>query len=143
MSRWFPHGKRGFVMCVWNSHTSIGNILGSVISTSAVKLGDRKSGWTYAFLVPSLIGLGMAAVNYIWMIGSPVEVGCLPSADDPYRDEQLPTDVEYGNGISSANNGRGDEALYNVVSTSVPVDDLYTGPTNDGESNPTGNTQQL
>ena len=31
MGNWFPKGKRGLVMGVWNAHTSVGNILGTVI----------------------------------------------------------------------------------------------------------------
>eukprot|EP01051_Picozoa_sp_SAG22_P026792 SAG22_NODE_8640_length_640_cov_0.744917_1_plen_160_part_10 len=34
MGVWFGKGTRGLVMGVWNAHTSIGNILGSLIATA-------------------------------------------------------------------------------------------------------------
>ena len=33
MGNWFGKSKRGLIMGVWNAHTSIGNILGSLLST--------------------------------------------------------------------------------------------------------------
>ena len=32
MGNWFGRSKRGLIMCTWNIHTSIGNILGSLVS---------------------------------------------------------------------------------------------------------------
>jgi MFS family permease len=28
VGKWFPRGRRGLIMGIWNSHTSVGNILG-------------------------------------------------------------------------------------------------------------------
>lgn len=33
MGNWYGKGKRGAVMGIWNAHTSVGNILGSVRTT--------------------------------------------------------------------------------------------------------------
>ena len=32
VANWFGKAKKGFIMGVWNSHTSVGNILGSLIA---------------------------------------------------------------------------------------------------------------
>ena len=32
MANWFGKGRRGLIMGIWNSHTSIGNILGALIA---------------------------------------------------------------------------------------------------------------
>ena len=35
MANWFGKGKRGLIMGIWNSHTSLGNILGALIAGQA------------------------------------------------------------------------------------------------------------
>uniref|UniRef100_A0A8C2ZX32 Glucose-6-phosphate exchanger SLC37A2 n=1 Tax=Cyclopterus lumpus TaxID=8103 RepID=A0A8C2ZX32_CYCLU len=50
VGNWFGKGKRGFIMGVWNSHTSVGNILGSLIAGAFVS-----SQWGMSFIVPGLI----------------------------------------------------------------------------------------
>lgn len=42
--------RRGFIMGVWNSHTSVGNILGSLIAGVFVS-----SAWGMSFIVPGII----------------------------------------------------------------------------------------
>lgn len=75
MSRWFASTKRGLIMGVWNSHTSIGNVLGSVICTAALGISMDGYAWPWAFAVPSLISLVFAAVVYFFLIGDPLDVG--------------------------------------------------------------------
>uniref|UniRef100_A0A8C8F7A6 Glucose-6-phosphate exchanger SLC37A2 n=1 Tax=Oncorhynchus tshawytscha TaxID=74940 RepID=A0A8C8F7A6_ONCTS len=50
IGNWFGKGKRGFIMGVWNSHTSVGNILGSLIAGIFVS-----SAWGMSFIVPGII----------------------------------------------------------------------------------------
>lgn len=50
-------------MGVWNSHTSVGNILGALIP--AAVLG---AGWGWCFVVPGLIMAGVAVVIYLALI---------------------------------------------------------------------------
>ena len=42
--------RRGFIMGVWNSHTSVGNILGSLIAGAFVN-----HSWGWSFVVPGII----------------------------------------------------------------------------------------
>uniref|UniRef100_A0A8C8F7M1 Glucose-6-phosphate exchanger SLC37A2 n=1 Tax=Oncorhynchus tshawytscha TaxID=74940 RepID=A0A8C8F7M1_ONCTS len=63
IGNWFGKGKRGFIMGVWNSHTSVGNILGSLIAGIFVS-----SAWGMSFIVPGII---IASTE-------PEDVGCSP-----------------------------------------------------------------
>ena len=36
MGNWFPKNTRGLVMGIWNAHTSVGNIMGSLLSGAAL-----------------------------------------------------------------------------------------------------------
>ena len=49
MANWFGKGKRGLIMGIWNAHTSVGNILGSVMASVLLP-----SGWGWAFVAPGL-----------------------------------------------------------------------------------------
>ena len=63
-------------MGVWNSHTPVGNILGSIIAGYWVE-----SQWGLSFIVPGLI-LGVAAVvNFLFLIPFPEYVGCNDPVD--------------------------------------------------------------
>uniref|UniRef100_A0A8C0AWE8 Glucose-6-phosphate exchanger SLC37A2 n=1 Tax=Buteo japonicus TaxID=224669 RepID=A0A8C0AWE8_9AVES len=57
VGNWFGKGKRGLIMGIWNSHTSVGNILGSLIAGVWVS-----SAWGLSFIVPGII---IAAVGII------------------------------------------------------------------------------
>ncbi|CAE5980448.1 unnamed protein product [Arabidopsis arenosa] len=47
VGNWCGKEKRGLIMGVWNSHTSVGNILGSVIASSVLDFG-----WGWSFVLP-------------------------------------------------------------------------------------------
>uniref|UniRef100_A0A1I8GD31 Sugar phosphate exchanger 3 n=1 Tax=Macrostomum lignano TaxID=282301 RepID=A0A1I8GD31_9PLAT len=76
MGNWFGKGRRGFIMGVWNSHTSTGNILGSILAGLFVNIS-----WGLSFIVPgALIGfLGLMCL--LFLVPYPSDVG-LPS---PYE----------------------------------------------------------
>jgi len=58
VGNWFCGRRRGLIMGVWNAHTSVGNITGSLVA--AAMLGY---GWGWSFVVPGgLIALGSALV---------------------------------------------------------------------------------
>ncbi|KAG9456178.1 hypothetical protein H6P81_000686 [Aristolochia fimbriata] len=62
VGNWFGKSKRGLIMGFWNSHTSFGNILGSVVASSALEIG-----WGWSFVFPGiLIGLvGLLVFKYL------------------------------------------------------------------------------
>lgn len=55
--------RRGLIMGLWNSHTSVGNILGSLIAGYWVS-----SNWGLSFIVPGLIIAAMGVVCFLFLI---------------------------------------------------------------------------
>ncbi|GFY99665.1 major facilitator superfamily protein [Actinidia rufa] len=45
VGNWFGKSKRGLIMGVWNSHTSVGNIIGSVVVSSVLGFGSENVGF--------------------------------------------------------------------------------------------------
>uniref|UniRef100_A0A7N6C4N0 Major facilitator superfamily (MFS) profile domain-containing protein n=1 Tax=Anabas testudineus TaxID=64144 RepID=A0A7N6C4N0_ANATE len=63
IGNWFGKGRRGLIMGLWNSHTSVGNILGSLIAGYWVS-----SNWGLSFIVPGLIIAAMGVVCFLFLI---------------------------------------------------------------------------
>uniref|UniRef100_A0A8C5NGY3 Major facilitator superfamily (MFS) profile domain-containing protein n=1 Tax=Gouania willdenowi TaxID=441366 RepID=A0A8C5NGY3_GOUWI len=63
IGNWFGKGRRGLIMGLWNSHTSVGNILGSLIAGYWVS-----SNWGLSFIVPGIIIAAMGVVCYLFLI---------------------------------------------------------------------------
>ena len=58
-----PPSRRGFIMGIWNSHTSVGNILGTLIA------GVWVSGpWGLSFVVPGIITAAMGIFTFLFLI---------------------------------------------------------------------------
>ncbi|XP_053732250.1 glucose-6-phosphate exchanger SLC37A1 isoform X1 [Synchiropus splendidus] len=66
IGNWFGKGRRGLIMGLWNSHTSVGNILGSLIAGYWVS-----SNWGLSFIVPGLIIAAMGVVCFLFLIEHP------------------------------------------------------------------------
>lgn len=58
-----PPVRRGLIMGLWNSHTSVGNILGSLIAGYWVS-----SNWGLSFIVPGLIIAVMGVICFLFLI---------------------------------------------------------------------------
>uniref|UniRef100_A0A8B9HBT5 Glucose-6-phosphate exchanger SLC37A2 n=1 Tax=Astyanax mexicanus TaxID=7994 RepID=A0A8B9HBT5_ASTMX len=71
VGNWFGKGKRGFIMGVWNSHTSVGNILGSLIAGAFVS-----SAWGMSFIVPGIIIAAMGIICFFFLVEKPEDVNC-------------------------------------------------------------------
>uniref|UniRef100_A0A8C9T3K5 Glucose-6-phosphate exchanger SLC37A2 n=1 Tax=Scleropages formosus TaxID=113540 RepID=A0A8C9T3K5_SCLFO len=65
VGNWFGKGKRGFIMGIWNSHTSVGNILGSLIAGVYVS-----SAWGLSFIVPGIIIAATGVVCFFFLVES-------------------------------------------------------------------------
>uniref|UniRef100_A0A7N8YHF2 Solute carrier family 37 member 1 n=1 Tax=Mastacembelus armatus TaxID=205130 RepID=A0A7N8YHF2_9TELE len=72
IGNWFGKGRRGLIMGLWNSHTSVGNILGSLIAGYWVS-----SNWGLSFIVPGLIIAAMGVVCFLFLIEREESV-CVP-----------------------------------------------------------------
>ncbi|XP_021005174.1 glucose-6-phosphate exchanger SLC37A1 [Mus caroli] len=71
LSNWFGKGRRGLIMGIWNSHTSVGNILGSLIAGYWVS-----TCWGLSFIVPGAIVAAMGIVCFLFLIEHPKDIKC-------------------------------------------------------------------
>uniref|UniRef100_A0A8C5BQE1 Glucose-6-phosphate exchanger SLC37A2 n=1 Tax=Gadus morhua TaxID=8049 RepID=A0A8C5BQE1_GADMO len=71
VGNWFGKGKRGFIMGVWNSHTSVGNILGSLIAGAFVS-----TAWGLSFIVPGLIITFTGVLCFFFLVESHTLTSC-------------------------------------------------------------------
>uniref|UniRef100_A0A673UR93 Glucose-6-phosphate exchanger SLC37A2 n=1 Tax=Suricata suricatta TaxID=37032 RepID=A0A673UR93_SURSU len=65
--------RRGLIMGIWNSHTSVGNILGSLIA--GVWVNEQ---WGLSFVVPGIITAAMGVITFLFLIEYPEDVDCTP-----------------------------------------------------------------
>ncbi|KAI5182248.1 Glucose-6-Phosphate Exchanger Slc37A1 [Manis pentadactyla] len=71
LGNWFGKGRRGLIMGVWNSHTSVGNILGSLIAGYWVS-----TCWGLSFVVPGVIVAAMGMLCFLFLIEHPKDIAC-------------------------------------------------------------------
>ncbi|KAM6334444.1 glucose-6-phosphate exchanger SLC37A2 [Alca torda] len=83
VGNWFGKGKRGLIMGIWNSHTSVGNILGSLIAGAWVS-----SAWGLSFIVPGIIITAMGIICFFFLVEYPEDVGCSPPLHHMASDEE-------------------------------------------------------
>lgn len=104
VGRWFGKSKRGLVFGIWNSHTSIGNILGTLIAAQYVE-----TDWALSFIVPGIIIACIGFLLFLFLVDSPEMVGCNPqhSADVeqtlPANDSDIEDDPIIVNGSNNYN----------------------------------------
>ncbi|CAN0891557.1 Putative glycerol-3-phosphate transporter 1 [Linum grandiflorum] len=81
VGNWCGKKKRGLIMGVWNAHTSVGNISGSLIAAAMLRYG-----WGWSFVVPGL-AIGVVGVVVFLFLGvSPSSVGA--SEGDEVEEEE-------------------------------------------------------
>ncbi|XP_075375297.1 glucose-6-phosphate exchanger SLC37A1 isoform X2 [Mycteria americana] len=71
IGNWFGKGRRGLIMGIWNSHTSVGNILGSLIAAYWVS-----TCWGLSFVMPGVIIAVMGIVCFLFLIEHPKDASC-------------------------------------------------------------------
>ncbi|KAM9172203.1 glucose-6-phosphate exchanger SLC37A1 isoform 1-T5 [Pangshura tecta] len=71
IGNWFGKGRRGLIMGIWNSHTSVGNILGSLIAGYWVS-----TCWGLSFVVPGVIIACLGIVCFLFLIEHPKDLSC-------------------------------------------------------------------
>ncbi|CAA0821076.1 Putative glycerol-3-phosphate transporter 5 [Striga hermonthica] len=77
VGNWFGKAKRGLIMGVWNSHTSVGNIIGSVVASSVLGFG-----WGWSFLLPGGLIVVVSGFVYWFLVVHPEIVGFESSGGD-------------------------------------------------------------
>ncbi|XP_053672851.1 glucose-6-phosphate exchanger SLC37A2 [Anopheles nili] len=77
LGRWFGKSKRGLIFGIWNSHTSIGNVLGTVIAAHYVERD-----WSMSFVVPGFL-MGLCGfVMFLFLVERPEIVDCQEKVGD-------------------------------------------------------------
>ncbi|XP_054939058.1 glucose-6-phosphate exchanger SLC37A2 isoform X3 [Physeter macrocephalus] len=92
VGNWFGKGKRGLIMGIWNSHTSVGNILGSLIAGIWV---DEQ--WGLSFVVPGVITAVMGLITFFFFIEYPEDVDCSPPQHHGELEENVDNAEDPGN----------------------------------------------
>ncbi|CAN0908372.1 Putative glycerol-3-phosphate transporter 4 [Linum grandiflorum] len=85
IGNWFGKRKRGLIMGIWNAHTSVGNISGSLLAAAVLSYG-----WGWCFIVPgAFIVLGGILVFFL-LAAYPEDIGFtygqLMASDDRAQD---------------------------------------------------------
>lgn len=89
VGNWFGKSKRGLIMGIWNAHTSVGNIAGSLIASALLSYG-----WGWSFVVPGLIIAFFGLVVFLILPVNPESVG----ADR--EDDELHSPKKTGEGVT-------------------------------------------
>lgn len=116
VGRWFGKSKRGLIFGIWNSHTSIGNILGSLIAAHYVE-----TDWAMSFIVPGLIMGIVGFILFLFLVDSPEIVGCYDIGFDSSRNSSTPNYKSIEDGFTESDddvnvrNLRAENDLINVV----------------------------
>ncbi|KAH7429104.1 hypothetical protein KP509_09G031300 [Ceratopteris richardii] len=91
VGNWFGKSKRGLIMGVWNSHTSIGNIWGTLMASAVLKYG-----WGWSFLIPGFAIIGGGIVMFLFLVVDPKIVGLASPYDTKQGHASNEEDEENG-----------------------------------------------
>ncbi|KAK6275042.1 hypothetical protein POUND7_004751 [Theobroma cacao] len=70
IGNWFGKRKRGLIMGVWNAHTSVGNISGSLLAAAVLDYG-----WGWSFIVPGALIASAGVLVYLFLPAYPEDIG--------------------------------------------------------------------
>ena len=77
VGNWFGKKKRGLIMGIWNAHTSVGNITGSLLASVLLSYG-----WGWSFVVPGLLIAFFGLVVFFFLPVCPEAVGADKDEDE-------------------------------------------------------------
>ncbi|KAK4365837.1 hypothetical protein RND71_013717 [Anisodus tanguticus] len=83
IGNWFGKRKRGLIMGIWNAHTSVGNISGSLMAAGVLEYG-----WGWSFIVPGAFIFFAGIMVYLLLPAYPEDVG-FPCPDRPSSEDSL------------------------------------------------------
>lgn len=89
VGRWFGKSKRGLIFGIWNSHTSIGNILGSVIAGYYAE-----KDWSLSFIIPGFIMGVVGFIIFLFVVEQPSLAGITIDAVPRTRRSSVETDED-------------------------------------------------
>ncbi|XP_055531986.1 glucose-6-phosphate exchanger SLC37A2 isoform X2 [Wyeomyia smithii] len=103
VGRWFGKSKRGLIFGIWNSHTSIGNILGSLIAANYVE-----TDWSMSFIVPGFLMGVFGFAMFLFLVDRPEIVDCQEKVGDRSGGYKR---LEDGRAIESGGNSDNEESV--------------------------------
>ncbi|XP_026754312.2 glucose-6-phosphate exchanger SLC37A2 isoform X2 [Galleria mellonella] len=89
VGKWFGNSKKGLIFGVWNSHTSIGNILGTIMAATFVE-----SDWALSFIYPALVMGLMGLLVFLLLPPHPKCVGIVPTTGGEPRSSRSDDEEE-------------------------------------------------
>ncbi|WOG85785.1 hypothetical protein DCAR_0104978 [Daucus carota subsp. sativus] len=89
IGNWFGKRKRGLIMGIWNAHTSVGNISGSLLAASVLEYG-----WGWSFIVPGAFIFIGGIIVYLFLAAYPEDVGFPFLNGSGENNAAIPADVE-------------------------------------------------
>lgn len=115
ISNWFEESKRGTIYGLWNSHTSLGNILGATIAGYFVE-----KDWGLSFMVPGAIMIVVGLILFLFLVPAPKDVHLPPPLDLNQQQQHQATCDATNSNATTNNNGK----------EKPPKCDLETGDNN-------------
>uniref|UniRef100_A0A7N0V0N6 Major facilitator superfamily (MFS) profile domain-containing protein n=1 Tax=Kalanchoe fedtschenkoi TaxID=63787 RepID=A0A7N0V0N6_KALFE len=76
VGNWFGKKKRGLIMGIWNAHTSVGNITGSLVASAMLNYG-----WGWSFVVPGIMITAVGVSVFLLLPVTPESVGVSDNDD--------------------------------------------------------------
>ncbi|XP_008798826.1 putative glycerol-3-phosphate transporter 4 [Phoenix dactylifera] len=70
VGNWFGERKRGLIMGIWNAHTSVGNIGGSLLAASVLQYG-----WGWSFILPGALIALAGVLVFLFLAAYPEDLG--------------------------------------------------------------------
>ncbi|WJX25118.1 hypothetical protein P8452_14190 [Trifolium repens] len=77
VGNWLGESKRGLIMGIWNSHTSVGNIIGSIVASGVLEFG-----WGWSFVLPGVLIILVGVLVFFFLVVSPEDIGFSCSGTD-------------------------------------------------------------
>ncbi|KAF2315797.1 hypothetical protein GH714_040335 [Hevea brasiliensis] len=88
VGNWCGKSKRGLIMGIWNAHTSVGNISGSLIASAMLSYG-----WGWSFVVPGFLIAFIGLVVFLVLPVSPESVGIDRNEDELHYPKKTEEEV--------------------------------------------------
>ncbi|XP_051175559.1 glucose-6-phosphate exchanger SLC37A2 isoform X2 [Leptopilina boulardi] len=115
VGNWFGKGNRGLIFGIWNSHTSLGNILGTTIAAQYVE-----TDWGLSFIVPGAIMGICGFIIFLFLVPHPENIGYSTPGPIAYRKIDTPgSSDESSGGDEEARNS--DEETENLRTETSPM----------------------
>lgn len=114
VGNWFGKSKRGLIMGLWNSHTSVGNIFGSLVASAALELG-----WGWSFVLPGIFMGFVGVLVYAFLVVRPEDAGF----ESPGKEIEMNGPNMNGESTGSENMVKEEEGEEESLILSGPLED--------------------